>query len=106
MSFTPQLAGSGSYEQVRQLTLTPSAVNSASWSVETYSGTNCPYITDLQPGENLSVTVPFTAAGAAQNNLILVNAQITTTGTLQLVWYNPTNATITPSLMTINLIAL
>ena len=108
--FNAWRAGSGDYQAVRQLKLTVSTVNAGAWSVETYSAANSNIVTgsiaDLTT-DSMVVGSPDSAGGfTALSGLILVSADITATGALNLVWYNSTGGNLTPGSIQVNIIVL
>ena len=102
MSQTSFRAGSGSYQAVRPLSLTISAIPGFTTAIETYSATagniTTGNIADLTTDS--LVTAEFASPATVGLGLILENAYIGSTGVLTLVYYNETASTITPAAAT------
>lgn len=102
MSQTSFRTGSGSYQQVRPLSLTISAIPGFSTSVETYSAAagniTQGAISDLTTDS--LVTAEFASPTTVGTGLVLENAYISATGVLTVVYYNETPLTITPAAAT------
>jgi len=89
-------AGSGSYQQVLSASITPSAIPANSTNVETFNPSAWAAVTT---DSWCYCKIPSLAAGA-----VVVDAQITATGTVQLTIENFTSSTITPVATTAQLL--
>jgi len=103
ITFNSFRAGSGSYQAVRPLNLTPSAVPPQTVSVETYSGSSIGQssIADLAADSNIYVSGPSLPAG-----LILISSRLLANQVLELTFENQTANTITPVAQQFNLLVL
>lgn len=93
-------AGSGSYQAVGSILISPSAVTAGNVSVETFSATDA----NITQGSIAQLTTDSIIVAqwadptvASLVGLFILRAAITATGTLQLTTFNPTGSTITPA---------
>ncbi len=86
MASTALRVGSGSYQFVQRITLSPSAINANSISVETFT------VTGVDTDMNFVVSCPNLNAG-----LFILDATCATVNVLTLTIWNSTNGSITPT---------
>lgn len=89
-------AGSGSYQQVRQVTIDPTSIAAFSTSVETFTPTG---FGDVDNDSQIRVDAPSIETGVR-----IIASRMTAKGTIELTLENFTNAPVDPASQTMNVL--